>query len=868
MQPLPIDEALPALLSALETGRVAVLAAPPGAGKTTRVPPALAAAPWAQGRVLMLEPRRVAARAAAERIAAEAGSTPGGFAGYRIRGETRVGPETRVEVVTEGVLTRMLQADPELDGIAAIVFDEVHERSIHADLGLALAREVQEALRPDLRLLAMSATLETARFAALLGGAPVIESAGRLFPVETRWLERSVQSVQHSAARGTRGPRLEDRTAALIRQALADEPAGDILVFLPGVGEITWVSGLLDDLPSGRPSIAVVPLHGSLPFKQQRMALAADPEGRRRVVLATAIAETSLTVEGVRVVVDAGRARRAETDPATGLSRLVTVPVSRAEAEQRRGRAGRLGPGICYRLWTRAEEGALPAFAPPEIARTDLAPLALELAVWGAEDAAALAFPDPPPGPALAEARALLARLGALDPAGGATAHGRAMARFPAHPRLAHMILRAGDAGDGADTGPRLRLAARLAALLGEKDPLSAGAAGADIGRRLQALNDPAQAGREGADRAALERILAEARRLLAAAGIKPEGSVAPASEAGALLALAYPDRIALRRPGARPRYLLAQGRGAALDPGDALAGARMLLAWDVADAAPDARIRGAAFFDEASLRALYGSDIASKRVAHWSRREGRVVAEEQERYGALVLEARAWRDADAETLGRALCEGIRDLGPDRLAWPKGAASLRARVAWLRGVAPEGEPLDLPRQARQSGLADRLPDLGDAALAETLEDWLLPFLSGEMRVEAVPGAVLSAALDHLLGQDLIAEIARAAPTHFETPLGGRAAIDYARAEPTVTIRVQELFGVTEHPQVGRPPRPLLLELTSPAGRPVQTTRDLPGFWATSYADVRKDMRARYPRHPWPEDPAAAAPTRRAKPRGT
>ncbi|MGF1551943.1 MAG: ATP-dependent helicase HrpB, partial [Paracoccaceae bacterium] len=532
LPPLPVDEALPALLAALDAGPSAVLAAPPGAGKTTRVPPALAAAPWAaHGRIVMLEPRRVAARAAAERIAEEAGERVGGAVGYRMRGETRVSRTTRIEVVTEGVLTRMLQADPALEGVAAVVFDEVHERSLQGDLGLALALEAQGALRPDLRLVAMSATLDTARFSRLMGEAPVIESAGRLHPVETVHLDRPLIPPRSRT-------RFEAAVAERVAAALAAH-AGDALVFLPGVGEIHRTAQALAALV---PGVAVVPLHGTLSFPAQRAALAADPGERRRVVLATSIAETSLTVEGVRLVVDAGRARRSEVDPATGLGRLVTRPVSRAEADQRRGRAGRLGPGVCVRLWTKGEEGALPAEAPAEILTADLAGLALELAVWGVEDASALPFLDPPPGPALAEARALLARLGALDAAGGATAHGRALARFPAHPRLAQMVLSAAAEGRG-------RLAARLAALAEGRDP----SGHTDVARALDALADRKRAAREGADRGALERIETEARRLAAAGRAAPRAPV-PAPGAGARQAQAIPRPLGREALAERPR--------------------------------------------------------------------------------------------------------------------------------------------------------------------------------------------------------------------------------------------------------------------------------------------------------------------------
>ncbi|MBK0400825.1 ATP-dependent helicase HrpB [Limibaculum sp. M0105] len=832
--PLPIDEVLPRLAAALAGGGCAVLAAPPGAGKTTRVPPLLARQPWAAtGRIVMLEPRRLAARAAAERMAEEAGEPVGRRVGYRIRGESKVSAATRIEVVTEGVLTRMLQADPELPGVAAVVFDEVHERSIHSDLGLALAREVQAALRPELRLVAMSATLDTARFAALMGGAPVIESAGRMFPVETRWLD-------HPAGPGTR---IEDAAADLVTRAMAEEAQGDALVFLPGAGEIARVEARL----SGRlPDVALRPLHGSMDFARQRAALMPEAAGRRRVVLATSIAETSLTVEGVRIVVDCGRSRRSRFSPATGLSRLVTVPVSRAEAAQRRGRAGRLGPGVCYRMWTKGEEGALPAFAPPEILEADLAGLALELAAWGVADPAGMAFADPPPAPALAEARAVLERLGALGADGAITAHGREMAGVAAHPRLAHMWLTARARGLGAE-------AALLAAILGERDPLHAdGPAPADLGLRIEAVTDPRRfeaAHPMRVNRGTAERIRAEARRL-------DSGRVDAArakTEAGALLSLAYPDRVGKRRAGEAPRYLLANGRGAELSAGDPLGAAALIVATEVEDRGRDARIRHGAALAEAELRALHGAAIGWHAHIAWSRRARAVEAVRRETFGAVVLREEPLRDAPADALGHALADGLRERGLAVLNWTDAAASLRDQVRWL---AAQGT----------GGLAARLPDWSDHGLLAGLDDWLTPHLAGMRRVEDAARIDVAAVLRAALGWELAAEVDRAAPTHFETPLGGRARIDYGREIPTVSIRVQELFGVTRHPCVGEPPVALSLELLSPAHRPVQVTRDLPGFWASSYADVRKDMRARYPKHPWPENPAEAAPTRRAKPR--
>ncbi|MBY8977426.1 ATP-dependent helicase HrpB [Rhodobacteraceae bacterium NNCM2] len=826
--PLPVDEAIPPLLQALEAGRSAVLTAPPGAGKTTRVPPALAAAPWAEGRILMLEPRRLAARTAAERMAEERGEEVGHGVGYRVRGESRVGPATRIEVVTEGILTRMLQGDPELTGIAAILFDEIHERSIHTDLGLALALEVQEALRPDLRLVAMSATLDAARIAATMGDCPVIESMGRVFPVETRWLDRPWRQPDR------RGPRLEEAVAALTAEALA-EAEGDALVFLPGAGEIDRTARALAPLC---PGVEIMPLYSALPFAAQRRALQAGE--RRRVVLATAIAETSLTVEGVRIVVDAGLARRARVNPATGMSRLVTVPVSRAEADQRRGRAGRTAPGVCYRLWTRGEEGALPGFAPPEITETDLAPLALELALWGVEDPADLAFLDQPPTPALAEARALLERLGALEGA-RITEHGRLLASKPAHPRLAHMMAVAAEQGLAGE-------AALIAALLGDRDPLRAnGRPPADLTLRLTGLIDSRRLEAETPyrlDAPAAKRIAQEARRL---AKPKPDRAAALA-KSGALLALAYPDRVGLRRPGDAPRYLLSGGRGAALRPEDGLAAQRLIVAAELEDTGREANIRLAAPLNEADLREIHGAQITMVETAEWSKRTRQVEARRREMFGAIALDDQHWRDVPAEALGAALADGIRERGLSALAWSKGAGALRARVNWATLHGVEG-----------------LPDWSDAALMATLDDWLVPHLAGMRRIEQTSGLDLHQILLGTLTWEQRQLLDAAVPASFDTPLGSKAVIDYEADDPVIRLRVQELFGVTRHPVAAG--QPLVIELLSPAGRPVQTTRDLPGFWAGSYADVAKDMRARYPKHPWPDDPASAAPTRRAKPRG-
>ncbi|WP_116130941.1 ATP-dependent helicase HrpB [Tropicimonas sp. IMCC34043] len=810
MQPLPIDAVLPALVAALRGAGQAVLQAPPGAGKTTRVPLALLQAGLTGGRIVMLEPRRLAARAAAERMAETLGQAVGETVGYRIRGEARVGKATRIEVVTEGILTRMLQADPGLDGIGAVIFDEFHERSLNADLGLALCLEVRGALREDLILLPMSATLDAGPVAELMGGAPVITAEGRTYPVETRWLDRPLPPRT----------RLEPAVADLTRQALA-ETDGSLLVFLPGEGEIRRVQAALSSgLPAGT---TLHPLFGAMEFTAQRAAIAPPGQGRK-IVLATAIAETSLTIEGITCVVDAGRARRARFDPNSGMSRLVTEPVTRAEAAQRRGRAGRLAPGLCYRLWTRGEEGALAAFPPAEIEVADLAGLALDLALWGGDD---LPFLTPPPEGALAEARALLAGLGALDATGRITEHGRAMARLPLHPRLAHMLLRAG------------RGAAPLAALMADRDPLRG--APADLGLRLDALRRPGAA--PGApNRAALDRIRTEAKRL---ARLVPDSAPAPTPAEAA--ALAYPDRIGLRRPGDAPRWLLSGGKGATMDPGDPLAGQRLLVATDLDGDAREARIRLALPLPESALRSLFDDRIAWVDVAEWSRRERKVVARQQERFGALVLADRIWRDAPADRLGAAALDGIRQIG---LPMNDAARRLQARALLYRAEGGD------------------IADLSDTALLETAEDWLLPCLD-RVRTEADIRALdLLEPLRQHIGWDAMARLDREMPGAFTTPLGRRIPIDYAGEAPEIAVRVQEMFGVTRHPAIGPRHLPLRITLLSPAGRPVQTTQDLPGFWASSYADVRKDMRARYPRHPWPEDPTEADPTLRAKRRGS
>ncbi|WP_227284182.1 ATP-dependent helicase HrpB [Boseongicola sp. H5] len=797
---LPIEDILPELLDALETERRAVLQAPPGAGKTTRVPLALLQADVSKGRILMLEPRRLAARAAAERMAQTLGEQVGQTVGYRIRGDSAVSRATRIEVVTEGILTRMLQDAPDLPGVGTVIFDEFHERSLNADLGLALAWEVRQALRDDLLILVMSATLDAAPVAQLLDNAPLISSAGQAFPVETIWRDRPPARTE----------RFETTMTDLIRRALG-ETRGGLLAFLPGEGEIRRVAGLVaPHLPA---DVTLHTLYGAMSLTDQRAAIRPASHGRK-LVLATAIAETSLTLADITVVVDGGRARRARFDAASGMSRLVTEPVSRAEADQRRGRAGRTAPGHCYRNWTKGAEGALPAFPPAEIEAADLTGLALDLAEWGSAEN--LAFLTPPPDGALAEARALLAALGALDADHRITAHGRALAKLPLHPRLGHMLTLGG-------TG-----AAMLAALLSERDPLRG--QGSDLALRLRALQGVVPA---NADRAALARIRTEAKRL---SRFESGPSRDPAEQAS----LAYPDRIALRRTGDAPRYLLSGGKGAMLPDGDPLAGQRLLVVTDLDGDPREARIRQAIPISESALRALHADRIAWHETCDWSRRDRRVMARRQERLGALILDDRIWPDAPAEAMAEALVAGIRDLGLGALNWSREATLLRARIGF-------------------AGLAD----MSDAALLDGLDRWAAPYLSGLKSAGDLSRFNVAEALRADLGWERRQRLDELAPMAWQTPLGRAAAIDYSTGTPEIALRLQEVFGTTEHPRIGPDRLPLKLVLLSPANRPIQITTDLPGFWDGSYAEVRKDMRARYPKHPWPEDPRHADPTLRA-----
>ena len=805
---LPIREALPALLDALAQRRRAVLQAPPGAGKTTVVPLEILDAGLVDGRILMLEPRRLAARAAAERMAETLGESAGRSVGYRMRGEARVSAGTRIEIVTEGVLTRMIQSDPGLPGVGAVIFDEFHERSLNADLGLALCLEIAGALRGDLMLVAMSATLDAEPVAELMD-APVVSSAGRSFPVEIRHLERPPpERTGFDAA-----------MADLIERA-ARETEGGVLAFLPGEGEIRRVEALLRGrLPS---DCAVRPLFGAMPFARQRAAIAPQASGRK-VVLATSIAETSLTIEGVRVVVDGCRARRARFDASSGMSRLVTVAATRAETAQRAGRAGRTAPGLCYRLRTKGEEGAAPLHPPAEIEAADLAGLALELALWGAAPEATPLLTQPSPA-SYAEAQALLRMLGALDAQDRITDHGRTLAALPLHPRLAHML---------ATAGPK---AAEMAALLSDRDPLARGAP-ADLALRLQAVRG--RPGPHPADRGAVERIKREAARLARQAKGAGDGAMSDA----ALAALAYPDRIGLRRDGDAPRYLLSGGKGAVMPAEDPLGASRLIVATDLDGDPTQARIRQAIPIAESELRGLFAGRIAWRDACFWDRRERRVAARRQERFGAIVLDDRVWKDAPAGRIAEAMLDGVRSLG---LNWSDPAKLFAARVGLLRGTDAD------------------LPDMSEGALMQTLEDWLLPFLGGVASARDWKRFDMLEPLRAMLDHGQMRLLDRTCPALFETPLGRRVAIDYSGEHPGIAVRLQEMFGQRTHPQTGG--RPLRITLLSPAGRPVQTTLDLPGFWRESYADVRKDMRGRYPKHPWPENPAESAPTLRAKAR--
>ena len=821
--PLPIEAALPALRAALAQRNAAVLVAPPGAGKTTRVPLALLDQSWlGDGKIILLEPRRLAARGAAERMARTLGERVGDTVGLRVRLGSKISARTRIEVVTEGVFTRMILDDPELSGIGAVLFDEFHERSLDADLGLAFALDAQAGLREDLRILAMSATLDGARVAGLLGDAPVVASEGRAFPVETRHLDRSPSE------------RIEDAMAGAILRALRADP-GSLLAFLPGQAEIRRTAERLEGrLPEGT---ALAPLYGALTQGEQDRAVAPAPPGRRKVVLATSIAETSLTIEGVRIVVDSGLARVPLYEPGNGMTRLVTARASRASVDQRRGRAGRTEPGMCWRLWPEAATAALEPFARPEILSADLAGLVLDCAAWGVSDPAALPFLDPPPAPALSEARAMLDELGALDSDGRLTATGRTLRALPLPPRLARMVARAAEIGHA-------RTAADLAAVLVER---GLGGDAVDLAERLDRF------ARDRGGRAADMRRLAEgwARQAERAAGSRrPEPDPAPA-EPGALLALAYPDRVARAR-GREGAVLMANGRAGLLDPASALAREPFVVVADLTGTAANARILAAAAISPQAIDALFADRIETVRSVSFDTQARALRAREARRLGAVSLDERTLPvPADADS-ARVLARGIAGLGLDRLPWTPALAQWRARVRFLHGA--EGA---------------EWPDLSDEALAGSIEDWLAPAIVGRHALAAITADDLGQALHALLTWPLRARLEQEAPSHVAVPTGSHIPVDYESSpEPVLAVRVQELFGLDRHPTLGGGRVPLVLHLLSPAQRPIQITRDLPGFWRGSWAAVRSEMRGRYPRHPWPEDPLAEAPTRRAKPKGT
>jgi ATP-dependent helicase HrpB len=812
---LPVTEVLGEITQALAVDTRAVLSAPPGAGKTTLVPLALLGEPWCTGKIILLEPRRLAARAAASRMASILGEAVGERVGYRMRLDNRVSARTRIEVVTEGVFARMILDDPELEGVSAVLFDEFHERSLDADLGLALAVDVQSALRDDLRLLVMSATLDVDRVAALLGDPKVVKSEGRAFPIDIQYRERAA------------GGRIEDAMAAAISDAHRDEK-GSILAFLPGQAEIARTAERLQ----GRfgPETLIVPLYGNLSQTEQDLAIKPAPVGQRKVVLATSIAETSITIDGVRIVIDSGLQRLPVFEPSTGITRLETVRVSRASADQRAGRAGRTEPGIAVRLWHQGQNAALPAFTPPQILASDLSGLALDLAHWGVQDPNALAFLDPPPAPALKEAKALLAQLGALDDSGGLTDQGKLMRELALPPRLAAMAISAAQEGLGQQ-------ACLLAVMLTEQ---GLGGNSIDLDERLQRFRN------ERGERADAARKLAQR---IAASLPGKKRSAEPAT-VGRLLIHGYPDRIALQR-GGRGRFVMANGRGGELAETERLSSSKMLVIADLTGRAAGARVLAAAEITRADVEAELQDAIIERDECFFDRASRQVRARKVTRLGAIIFEEKPLPRPTGEEAARALAEGVRELGLQVLPFSKEGAQLRDRIGFLHRTI--GEPW---------------PDMSDEALLERLEDWFVPFQGNAASLDAINSGSLSDGLRALVPHDVVQDLNKLAPTHFEAPTGERHPIRYDGEEPVLAIRVQELFGLTKHPAIAGGRLPLLLELTSPAHRPIQTTRDLPGFWAGSWKDVRAEMRGRYPKHPWPEDPAHAQPTTRAKPRGT
>jgi ATP-dependent helicase HrpB len=828
--PLPIDAVLDELTRTLAGHAAAVLVAPPGAGKTTRVPLALLDAPWVGTRkIIVLEPRRIAARASAERMAHTIGERVGETVGYRVRFGSKVSRTTRIEVVTEGIFSRQILDDPELSGVAAVLFDEFHERSLDADVGLALARDAQVGLREDLRILVMSATLDGARVARLLGGAPVIASEGRAFPVETRYLGRKADAP------------LERQMADAIAMALRADP-GSVLAFLPGAAEIRRTQNFLAERVHDA-AVEIVPLFGALDAGVQDRAIAPAPKGHRKVVLATSIAETSLTIEGVRIVVDSGVARVPRYEPDIGLTRLETVRASRAAVDQRRGRAGRTEPGVCYRLWDEPQTASLAAYTQPEILSADLSSLVLDLAQWGVRDPSTLAFLDPPPAPALKEARGLLHELGALDGDDRITTEGQSLRALALPPRLARMIVDSHRLGAGGE-------AAEIAAVITER---SLGGDNVDLDVRLdQFRRDRSQ--RAGSARSQAQRWASQVAASEDASAIAASASPQEELTTGMMLALAFPDRVARNR--GNGSFVLANGRGAAVEPASALARAPYIAVGELTGTAAQGRILLAARIALDDIERHFADQIETTDEVTFDRSAMALRARRKRALHAITLsEAPLALSPSAET-ARVMADGLIAAGLDRLPWSKSSKQWRDRVMFLRKA--EADPL-----------ASSWPDLSDNALAAQRETWLVPALYDKTSLKEFSAGDLSEALTTLLPWELRARLEREAPTHFEAPTGTMLAIDYeAEQGPTIAVRLQELFGLNTHPSIAKGAIPLVLELLSPAHRPVQVTRDLPGFWRGSYAGVRSDLRGRYPRHPWPEDPASALPTRRVKPRGT
>lgn len=817
--PLPIDAVLDDLSRTLEANNAAVLVAPPGAGKTTRVPLALLDAPWARAKkIIVLEPRRIAARASADRMAKSLGERAGETVGYRVRFGSKISRATRIEVVTEGIFTRQILDDPELSGVAAILFDEFHERSLDADMGLALARDAQLGLREDLRILVMSATLDGARVAKLLGEAPVVESEGRAYPVETRYLGRKADAP------------IERQMADAIASALRAD-SGSVLAFLPGAAEIRRTQNFLSERVQDA-SIEIVPLFGALDAAVQDRAISPAPKGMRKVVLATSIAETSLTIEGVRIVVDSGLARVPRYEPDIGLTRLETVRAARAAVDQRRGRAGRTEPGVCYRLWDEPQTASLAPYTQPEILSADLSSLVLDLAQWGVADPAALSFLDPPPAPAWREAKSLLSELNALDGDGRITTEGKSLRALALPPRLARMIVDSHRAGKG-------EAAAEIAAIITER---GLGGDSVDLEHRRDQFR------RDRSPRAASARDLA--RRWASQVAASEKAGQQDDLSTGLMLAYAFPDRVARNR--GNGSFVLANGRGAAVEQTSSLARAPYIAIGEMTGTAASGRILLAAQITQDEIERHFAEHIESVDEISFDRGAMALRARRKRALHAITLSEATLAVSPSEETARIFADGLIAAGLDRLPWSKAAKQWRDRVMFLRKA--EG---------------DSWPDLTNDGLVARRDDWLVPALYDKIALKDISGGDLSDALMALLPWEMRARLDREAPTHFEAPTGSVLAIDYeAEQGPTIAVRLQELFGLNTHPSIAAGKVPLVLELLSPAQRPVQVTRDLPGFWRGSYAAVRSDLRGRYPRHPWPEDPASALPTRRVKPRGT